>query len=115
MKKRLLSFVFFLTVIAISAQSQQKILIISEPVFMTPGNGGFTVSSSTSVYIIINGGDSITKIAKDFSDKFYQSSGVKLNIKNKIIPGTRNLVQFQKAGNRAIGSGGYELPVSSLY
>ncbi|MFT3946663.1 MAG: family 20 glycosylhydrolase [Agriterribacter sp.] len=114
MKKRLLSFVFFLTVIAITAQSQQKISIIPEPVSMTPGNGGFTISNSTCVYVI-DGGDSIMNITKDFSDKFYQSSGVKLNIKNKVTPGTRNLIQFQKAGNKTIGNEGYELSVSSSH
>ncbi|MCC6286807.1 MAG: family 20 glycosylhydrolase [Chitinophagaceae bacterium] len=113
MKKPFLSFVFFLATIAISARAQQKISIIPEPVSVKSGSGKFVINNNTAVYVI-SGGDSIIKIAKDFSEKFYQSSGIKLAVKNaNVQPGVKNLIQFQKSNNKTIGREGYELSVSA--
>ena len=63
--------------LSVTAQNKNTVSIIPEPVSVLNGNGAFVLKNNT-VIELLNGGDSLAGIARQFTDQVFRASGIRL-------------------------------------
>lgn len=98
--------------LSVTAQNKNTVSIIPEPVSVLNGNGAFVLKNNT-VIELLNGGDSLAGIARQFTDQVFRASGIRLKTsavaKNAMA---KDVIRFSKTNNPVLGKEGYQLTVS---